>query len=442
MDDAKKLFCSISTDGIDDDLLEDILTYLDRHSFFVEKTAKTLVNKKNLNPKALKEMFKKGAFTEVRVKRKESFKDYLENLFTLDKLDEEEVRVLKQLSVLPSVEIEFTLLEKILDKEEDGEFEEILNYLVKKGWLIQLDDTYKLHQIIKEYIFDSHLPEFKEIERIYNYFFELIANSADPQSAIDNRDNFIFLDAFCHCIEKIDEESEKVSDFLERLGNIYHHLATYKKAEPLLLKSLKIRESILGKENLDTANAYNNLAVVYMSIKAYSKAEKYHLQALNIRELILGDQDSETATSYNNLGEFYISIKKYKEAELFILKALKICRKILKEEDFLTITSYNNLATLYRLTGRFNDAEKLSLKVVKVMEKTLGEQYPHRASAYNNLSISYYLSENFEDSYIYMQKAVTIWEIVFPEGHPHLIASRDSLKTLESRVYDTKVRKR
>lgn len=79
--------------------------------------------------------------------------------------------MLKQLSILPSIEIKFEFLQEIFHKKEDEEFEEILNYFSEKGWLYSFDNRYKLSQTIKEYILANYLPSFEEIEKIVDFFY-------------------------------------------------------------------------------------------------------------------------------------------------------------------------------------------------------------------------------------------------------------------------------
>ena len=169
LNDAKELFNSIYK--VEEEvLLEEILKYLDCHAFFVEMTAKTLKSKKTLTPEIIKEKFENGEFSTIKRKRKESFNDYLNELFSFDELDDEEILMLKQLSVLPSIEIEFSFLQEIFDRKDDEEFEEILNYLYEKGWLNYSNKSYKLHQIIKEFFLSNNTPILKEIQIIIDFF--------------------------------------------------------------------------------------------------------------------------------------------------------------------------------------------------------------------------------------------------------------------------------
>ncbi len=237
-------------------------------------------------------------------------------------MDSEEILMLKQLSTLPSIEIPFEFLEAIfkVDKKKKIKFnwnffkffqkkekhgynhsnlEELLDYLSEKGWLSKLEGSYKLHQIIKEYILANHTPTFEEIEVILYSFNTLIDNSGDPQVAVDNRENIIYFENLTNLLERLEIENERVGDFFNSFGNIYYHLGLYQKAEPLHLKALNIREKILGEEHPDTASSYNNLAGLYESMGQYQKAEPLYLKDLQINEKILGEEHPHTGISYN-----------------------------------------------------------------------------------------------------------------------------------------------
>jgi hypothetical protein len=48
-----------------------------------------------------------------------------------------------------------------------------LNFLVGRGWLIESEGRYKLHQIIKEYLLANHAP-LLECANILFYFYNLL----------------------------------------------------------------------------------------------------------------------------------------------------------------------------------------------------------------------------------------------------------------------------
>jgi len=471
LDDAKALFNSIYPVE-DEALLEEILGYLDCHAFFVEKTAHSI--KRNLTAQMLKEKFENGEFAQISVKRKQSFDKFLNQLFSLDGLDDEEVLMLKQFSALPSIEIGFEFLETVFQKKGDIEFEELLDYLCEKGWLSKLEGGYKLHQIIKEYLLAKHQPTFEEIEVVVDSFAKIMGNGVDAKEAVDNRENIVYFESLATLLDRLEIENEKVGAFFNNFGLIFYHLGLYQKAEPLYIKALKIieskekyqymtssynnlagfyksmgeyqkaelfylnalkiREKILGENHLDTATSYNNLAGLYWSMGVYQQTESLYLKALKIREEILGEEHHDTASSYNDLATLYHFMSEYQVAESLYLKALNIKQKVLGEEHPSTATSYHNLAGLYKVKREYQKAEPLYIKALKIWEKVLGEEHPDTATGYHNLGSFYYGQGEFEKAYEFMKRAVEIWSKVLPSNHPNLIGAKEGLEIIEQKL--------
>ncbi len=375
LEDAKKLFNSIYKVE-DEQVLEEILRYLDCHALFVEMTAKTLKNKKSLTAKEIKEKFEKGEFSTISVKRKQSFNKFLNELFSFDNLDNEEILLLKQFSALPSIEIDFNFLETLFQKKEDSKFEELLDYFYENGWLVKIENGYKLHQIIKEYILSNYTPSFKEIKLILDTLTTLMGNTYDIQVAVNNKENIVYFESLVKILEMLEEENEKVGTFFNSVGHIYHHLGAYKKAELLYKKALKIFKRILGEKHPNTATSYNNLAELYRSMGEYQKTEPLYLnlKALKIREEMLGEEHPDTAMSYNNLAELYRSMGEYQKAEPLYLKALKILEKVLGENHHDIAINYNGLANLYYSQGEYSKAKEFIKKCIRVVEQL---DYPY-----------------------------------------------------------------
>ena len=81
----------------------------------------------------------------------------------------------------------------------------------------------------------------------------------------------------------------------------------YDEAVPLLEKSLKIRQQVLGAEHPDVATSLNNLALLYKSQGRYTEAEPLYIQALDMRKKLLGAEHPYIATSITNLPALYES---------------------------------------------------------------------------------------------------------------------------------------
>ena len=355
IDNAKEFFNSIYSVVKEDDkkLLEEILSYIDYHPLFIELIAKTLKNRKILTLQKIKNEFEKGDFSKIKIKKRENFKQYLNRLFTLDKLDDEEILILKQFSVLPSIEIEFNFLEEIFNKKDYEEFEEILIYLCEKGWLSSFKNGYKLHQIIKEYILSTYPPIFKEIEVMVDFFIELMGDTGDKKIAISHENNIIYFESLAKVFELIEVENEKIVEFFNSLGLLYQTLEENDKIESCYLKALTISQKKLGKNNLSTAVSANNLAGLYWFQGVYEKAESLYTKALKITEHILGENHPYTVTNYNNLAGLYLSMKDYDKAEPLYLKALKKSEEILEKSHPSITIIHQNINALKQKQNKF-----------------------------------------------------------------------------------------
>ena len=177
---------------------------------------------------------------------------------------------------------------------------------------------------------------------------------------------------------------------LNNLAELYRVQGNYGKAEPLCLRSLAIREKVLGKEHPDVAASLNGLALVYYSQGNYGKAEPLYVRALAIYEKVLGTEHPDTTTSLNNLAGLYQVQGNYGKAEPLYVRSLAIREKVLGQEHPDVATSLNNLAVLYQEQRNYAKAEPLYVRSLAILEKVRGKEHPNVARSLNNLSILYW----------------------------------------------------
>jgi len=489
--DAREVFLEYyPTDELEK--VNEILSFLDNHTLFIEVVAKTLSFRKNsLSLDTLLKEFETGSFGKIQSKSDESFYHLLDALYEHESLlNNEKIQLfMKRMAIFPAVFIRFDDLEKILGTYTKTDLEFILNDLVISGLLIKNDNSFKLHQIVKNYILDSYTIKFKDVKKSIDYFTQALKRSYDflyasnvqveeEQNEEDKKQEEAFQNSIVRnlflsseisrqikaneqiailmvyqaslyryfgnytlaiklyeYIVKINEHVYKeehpcTATSYNNLARLYESIGAYEKAEPLYEKALKLIEKLLGEEHPDTASSYNNLALLYKSMGTYKKAEPLHVKALKLREKLLGEEHPHTATSYNDLANLYKSMGAYEKAEPLFEKALKLREKLLGEEHPHTATSYNNLASLYESMGAYEKAEPLYEKALKLREKLLGEEHPHTATSYNNLAVFYYGQGEYKKAYAFMQKAVQVREKVLPAEHPDLVSAKEGLEVI------------
>jgi tetratricopeptide (TPR) repeat protein len=75
----------------------------------------------------------------------------------------------------------------------------------------------------------------------------------------------------------------------------------YSEAEPLIKRSLAIRQKLLNPDHPDVAGSLNNLAALYRAEGRFADAEPLYKRSLTIREKVLGPDHLDVAHSLNNL---------------------------------------------------------------------------------------------------------------------------------------------
>ena len=75
---------------------------------------------------------------------------------------------------------------------------------------------------------------------------------------------------------------------MNNLAALCHATGRYDEAERLYLRSLAVKEKLLGGEHLDVAMTLNNLAVLYKSPQKFEDAKRLYRRALAIFESRLG----------------------------------------------------------------------------------------------------------------------------------------------------------
>ncbi|KAG5744122.1 hypothetical protein H9Q70_013176 [Fusarium xylarioides] len=105
-------------------------------------------------------------------------------------------------------------------------------------------------------------------------------------------------------VEKPEDEgqAEDIAAVLTKAGYYRTMIGSYKAAEGMLRKAVRLREKGLGLEHPDTLTSVNNLGLVLQDQGKYEEAEEMHRRSLEGSEKTLGPEHPDTLTSVNNLG--------------------------------------------------------------------------------------------------------------------------------------------
>jgi len=96
------------------------------------------------------------------------------------------------------------------------------------------------------------------------------------------------------------------------------------RAEPYLLRSIRIAEAKLGKNHGDTAYPTGLLARVYQQTGQLARAEPLALESMRIQEAVRGKDHPEVAHSAHLTADLYRDMREYNKAELLYKRSLDL----------------------------------------------------------------------------------------------------------------------
>jgi tetratricopeptide (TPR) repeat protein len=146
-----------------------------------------------------------------------------------------------------------------------------------------------------------------------------------------------------------------------------------------LERALALFEKVRGPEDLDAANALNDLGGAYRVAGRYADALAAHRRALQIRETVLGPHHPFVASSLLNLGNVYHSQGQPAAAQPFYERALAIRERALGESPRVAealVASAENLEAL----GRGEEALAQLGRALAIQEKTIGADHADTAT--------------------------------------------------------------
>lgn len=468
-EDARALFVSYYST---EENIDDILNYLDNHSLFIYLTAKTL-SSGYLTLKELRENIKNGQIGKIEAHDEKSFNIHLEQRFKRQFEEEQNPDLkllLQQLSTFPSIEIEE---EKLLRCITDENTKRNLAKLVQRGWLTKKENSYKLHQIIKTFLWDNYPLQYIDaipiIDSISSYIdtddaalivnYELVfIPIIDSLLSLyeNNKDNHIagILDSLTFLYYStgnykksleiqinsktirqniFGDNSVEVSKNYNLEGVLHIAFGEYDKALPLIERVLKIREEQLGQNNDNTLRIYNNLSVIYDNLMEHEKA--FHFQKKHLDGLLKfsGEQHLSIALAYNNLAISYYRQHDYQKAFPFITKSLQITKDIVGEKHPLTADAYDNLGSICIGLKKYENAFSNHSKALQIRKDIVGEKHPKTALSYKNMGNYYHHTHENKKALLQLEKALKINEELLGEKHPEVA----SVYIITSYVYET-----
>lgn len=256
----------------------------------------------------------------------------------------------------------------------------------------------------------NSIPVFGQSNNTSNYIFHKDTDIYDQVNILSKR---------CWSIREIDSDSSlilglkaldlaekhnitaKIGEISNYVGVIYHlYMYQYKESIPYFYKALEY--SILSRDSLQMAYAYNNLGDVYLVGGNLPLALQYGEKSLEISQKINAKQAE--AYAFTNLGEVSREKGEYQLSLDYLQKAADI-KKIIDPSARKGYSLYNQAKT-YAESGDYESAMSYYHKSLECSYGMLNIRYV--SWCLNGIANIYLKQSNYEQAIEYYNKAI-IW---------------------------------
>ncbi len=400
---AKELFGKHYPKAVDEEKLEQLLRIIDSHTLLIELIAKIMVEEGYPLEKILTQL-SQGEMVTIEYTDDEGrlamINDRLTRLFNLQNLSEIYLLLLKKFVILPSADLPFGELSEILGETAQGR----LTFLVKRGWLIGGEESYKLHPILHAYLLANTPPTREEISPQFDFFMNAIRNSTPSDELSKKNHDFPYFEAMARFWVKNGSREKKIGYFFNQLGLLYDSIGAYGHALTYLQQSLAIHKAIGDKSGEGTT--LNNISQIYDARGDLTTALTYLQQSRAIYQAI-GDKSGE-GTSLNNIAAIYQARGDLTTALRYLQQSRAIYQAIGDKEG--EGSSLNNIAAIYHARGDLTTALtywQQSLAIRQAIGDKSGE-----GSTLNNISQIYDARGDLTTALTYLQQSLAISQAI------------------------------
>ena len=460
--DATELFYTHYGHEKNDELVESLLALIDRHTLCTEFIAKAAQTARLQLSTVIQSIEDSGVDLPIkartvlahnRFQRVGQLLPYLTKMFNLVDLPDEEVELLRQMALLPSVYIHYNTLSELVQlTKPDSSVSITLNELSNKH-LIEYDETtdsYKIGAILQEAIIkeksilqaaliqlSQKITEKLEIDQSHESYIDklnwikyanriiklfstlqlampplLLSNLGVLYSEIGKLDEAEKLNtqAVQDARREYGEDTPNTAITLSNLGLTLLKQGQAEQAKNIMEKAIAIEIANSGEFHEAIAVRRSNLALILYDLNLYKKAKKQMELALSISQNIFPPDHPSINRKLSSLAVILMELGAYSKSIELLEKALAGDQKHLDEFHPSIAIKYSNLAYAYQQTGQLDIAHEMILASLAINKSNLGANHPKIGYQYVKLAAIYELQKKLLPAQEYLELALFIFE--------------------------------
>ncbi len=209
------------------------------------------------------------------------------------------------------------------------------------------------------------------------------------------------------------QQPEIQASMLALLGSVYLELGLFEKAEPLLARSLVLREKLLGRDHVEVAESLYWLGRLKNRVADYPASETHLKRAVEIRERELPHQPA-LAEALSQLGVTLGTIGKNDEARQLLRRAVEIEEKAGGPNLYKWLT---NLAAIETALGDFESARRLLERALEIGVRSEGRMDVQVDVTLLNLASILRQQEDYARAQTLYERALAMDEKTYGKEH-------------------------
>ncbi|MCR9164334.1 MAG: tetratricopeptide repeat protein [Nannocystaceae bacterium] len=213
-----------------------------------------------------------------------------------------------------------------------------------------------------------------------------------------------------------------IAESTGRLAVVLEARGAFEESEARFREAIVLFEQPGVEEPLQLSGTLNELGSFLWSRGRADEAVPVLERSLRIRESLLGPDHPYVGSTLSNLGSAYVALGQREEAQDALVRALDICEQVYGAHHPFTSTVQGNLAAVVLETGDLDRAASLLEEVRSARVALYGMRHAKTAEVYNNLGALEHRRNRLEKALELMGRAEEIWTASLGERHPQLRA--------------------
>lgn len=384
--------------------------------------------------------------------------DHIRTLFGLSDLDEDELYILANLSLIPHTGISTDLFYDWCGLEDY----DCINRLVVEGW-VQQDkerDYISVHPVIRELELTRLSTPKKTWRKIMKSVLSFIEGDGWKECPYVKKQQFAetfrfmlecvyrkrcsskltakFIRNVAECIdiyghflefenyykyvidiqaERSGEEHNNTALALLSLSDYYMSMGRLTEAEELCQKAMHIWEVIYGVESKSYVKAIVALSSIKKEQCDYISAENLIMQAMSFYEISNGINSKKYLHCLGLLGDIYLSAAKYDHALECLHSCLKAKTEKWGEGSISADSTRFSLSVCYRLMGNYSQAIHYGKMAFENRQTRNGQNHHSLAIVCSSLGLSYLLNGDLIMANKHLWKALMLRQNMYGDLH-------------------------